>query len=220
MYISLHRVVRGSAWLACVCVVAMIAVFFATGVGQDALQFVRPASDYARILLQDPTALRVTLGFDNLFIVFYTTAFVALAVVIVREGASRPLVFVALGFLVTVALLDMIENFHFMVMLARAEAGLLPSDGEIGAQVFESLLKFHISYVGLFMVGCALPRRDRIERTLANLSMLVQLPVGILIYQTPRAIAVPLVFARFAYFLTALALVGLAFGKETRASTD
>jgi hypothetical protein len=70
------------------------------------------------------------------------------------------------------------------------------------------------------MLGCALPRRERAERWLANLSMFVQLPVGILIYQTPRTIAVPLVFVRFAYFLTALVLVGVAFGRETRASTD
>ena len=40
----------------------------------------------------------------------------------------------------------------------------------------------------------------------------LQGPVGVAIYVLPRALAVPLVFVRFGYFLVALGLVGCIFG--------
>jgi hypothetical protein len=70
-------------------VVGMIALFLITGVGQDPLQFVHPVSEYARLLLANPPALRATIGLDNLFIAFYATSFVGLAILLVRQGASR-----------------------------------------------------------------------------------------------------------------------------------
>jgi heme A synthase len=105
-------------------------------------------------------------------------------------------------------------------MLARAEHGLLPSSAEIGAQVFESLLKFHVSYLGLFLMGLALPRRSARERLLSNLCVFVQLPVGVLIYVTPPTMALALVFVRFAFFLTALLLVASIFGKTEEAEPE
>ncbi|MFT3775844.1 MAG: hypothetical protein QM820_61655 [Minicystis sp.] len=211
-FLSMERTLRASAWLACAMVVGMIAIFLVTGVGQDPLQYVHPVDEYRRLLLQNPAALRACLGLDNAFIVFYATTFVSLAVLLRRAGAPRAMVLVSTGVLLALAILDMVENFHFMVMLARAEQGLSPTEAEIGAQVFESLLKFHVSYLGLFLLGFALPRRTMRERALANMSWFLQLPVGILIYVTPTAVAFPLVFVRFTYFLSALALVGLIFG--------
>jgi hypothetical protein len=212
VFVSTALWVRACAWLACAAVIGMIAIFFTTHVGQDPLQFVHSADEYRRILLSNPPALRACIALDDAFIVFYTATFVGLGVVLVRSGSTRGLVRLVVGLMLGVAVLDMVENFHFLVMLARAELGMGPSDTEIAAQVFESLLKFHISYLGLFLLGLALPRRDARERTLARLSWFVQLPVGILIYVTPSAVAVPLVFVRFAYFLVALVLIGLTFG--------
>jgi len=140
--------------------------------------------------------------------------FVCLGIILIRDGALRSLVQIAVGLLLLLAFLDMIENFHFMVMLAQAEIGLLPSSAEIGAQVLESLLKFHVSYLGLFVLGLALPLRTAAERWVAGLSLFIQLPVGILISVTPHDMSVPLVFVRFAYFVSALALVGYAFGNR------
>ena len=214
MYLPIERIVRVSSWLACAAVVAMVGVFFATGVGQDPLQFVHAPEDYARLLLKNPPALRVCLAFDNAFIVFYASMFVALGMLLLRRGAPRLLVGVAVTALLLLALLDMAENFHFMVMLSCAERGAPPPAWEIGAQVFESLLKFHVSYLGLFLLGFALPRDTAPSRVLANLSWFLQLPVGILIYVTPPALSFALVLVRFLYFLTALALVGAVFGSR------
>jgi len=212
MYLSLENIVRVSALAACALVVAMVSIFLSTGVGQDPLQFVHPPVEYARILLANPAALRATIALDNFFIVFYSTVFIALGALLWRGGAEKPVVALAIGLLLVLGLLDMIENFHFMVMLANAEQGVLPSTSEISFQVWESLLKFHGSYLGLFLLGLALPR-DR-SRALANLSIFVQLPVGVLIYVVPRALAVPLVFARFTYFVVALLLLAKMFGAQ------
>lgn len=220
MYLSLEKTVRSSAWLACAMVVGMIAIFFATGVGQDPLQFVHPPEEYARLLLKNPTALAACLALDNAFIVFYSTLFVALGILLVRGGSVRALVLLSIGLLVGLAFFDMLENFHFMVMLARAKQGLLPSATEIELQVFESLLKFHVSYLGLFLLGFALPRRTAGERWLAGLSWFVQLPVGILIYVTPPTVSFALVFVRFTYFVAALLLVASIFGADAASGSD
>jgi hypothetical protein len=216
MYTSIEGILRASSVLACAVVLGMLGIFIGTGVGQDPLQFVHPSAEYGRLLLASPMALRACLALDNFFIVFYSTTFLALGALLLRAGSSRPFVLLSIGLLGGVALLDMMENFHFMVMLAQAQQGLLPSSGEIALQAFESLLKFHVSYLGLFLLGFALPRRNRRERLLGNLSWFVQLPVGILIYVTPPAVAFPLVLIRFGYFLTALTLLSVIFGGRER----
>ena len=208
MPIPLERILKTAAWLAAASVVGMIAIFFATGVGQDPLQFVHAPDDYRALLLKNPAALRATLGLDNLFIVLYSTVFLCQAALLGRS----PLVITSGALLAATGLLDMAENFHFMAMLGQAELGASPSAAEISAQVWESLLKFHLSYLGLFLLAFALPRRSFKERLLANLCAFVQLPVGILIYVTPRAVSVPLVFARFSFFLAGLILIASIFG--------
>jgi hypothetical protein len=217
MFTSVESILRSCALLACATVVGMIVIFFATGVGQDPLQFVHPPQEYLQLLTANPAALRATLALDNLFVVFYATMFLALGVVLRRRGAPKTFLGAAIGLLSALALLDLVENFHFMVMLARAELGVAPSAPQIAAQVWESLLKFHVSYLGLFLLGCALPHSAPGERMLQRLSWFVQLPIGILIYVTPRAVSVPLVFVRFTYFVTALALVARLFGPRPSA---
>jgi hypothetical protein len=116
--------------------------------------------------------------------------------------------------------LDLVENMHFLAMLARAEQGVVPSATEIELQVIESTVKFHVSYAGLFLLGFAVPQAGARARALAYLSWFVQLPVGVLIYVAPHSVAVPLVFVRFAYFVSALALAGAAFGSRDSSGSD
>lgn len=210
MPIPLERILTACAWLAAASVVGMIALFFATGVGQDPLQFVHAPDDYRAILLKNPQALRATIGLDNLFIVLYSTVFLCQAVLLGRSALV-----VASGSLLALAgFLDMAENVHFLAMLGQAELGVSPSAAEISAQVWESLLKFHVSYLGLFLLAFALPRKTAPQRLLAHLCAFVQLPVGILIYVTPRAVSVPLVFVRFSFFLAGLLLIASIFGQK------
>jgi hypothetical protein len=218
MNLSLAATVRTCALLACACVFGMIGIFFATGIGQDPLQFVHSSAEYAAILLKNPPVLRAALMFDNFFVVFYATLFLALGGLLVERGGAKVMVFAATGLLLGVAFLDMLENFHFLVMLAGVEHGVVPSTAEIGAQVLESLFKFHVSYLGLLLLGFALPRTTRAERLFSNLAWFVQLPVGILIYVVPHGVALPLVFVRFTCFVVGLLALAAAFGPRRGAA--
>jgi hypothetical protein len=210
--LSLEGVLRAAALAACAMVAGMFVLFAATGVGQDPLQFVHPPADYAALLLENPPMLRLCLGLDNAFIVFYSTVFATLGVLLVKGGASRAVTVAAVSALAATGLLDMVENFHFLAMLQAAEQGLGVTLGEIRFQVLETLLKFHVSYFGLFLLGFVLPRRTRLERALAYASWYVQLPVGILIYTAPPAVAFPLVLVRFTYFVAALLVLAIVYG--------
>lgn len=207
------RLLVGAALTACAMVVAMLALFASRGVGQDPLQVFHPPADYAAILRRDPAGLRAVLGFDNAFIAFYTTVFVALAGVLVDRGAPRRLTRLAIALLLATATLDLLENVHFLTMVSAVEQGLGVGEAEIRYQVIESMLKFHLSYIGLFLLSFVLPTDTRAGRAVVWASRYVQLPVGILIYVTPPAVSFVLVLVRSGYFVVSLVGLALAFGR-------
>jgi hypothetical protein len=84
-----HDIVRITALAACAAVTGIIITFLVTHVGQDPLQFVHDVDDYQALLLQNPAALRVGLAFDNAFIVFYASMFVALGARLRELGRAR-----------------------------------------------------------------------------------------------------------------------------------
>jgi hypothetical protein len=217
MPISLEKTLRVCALLAVAACLGMIGLFAVTGVGQDPLQYVHPPSEYARILLARPAVLRASIALDDAFIAFYAAVFASIAALLWRSGVSRALIGASMTALALLTLLDIAENFHFLTMIAQAEVGVLPSSAEIGLQAAESLVKFHVGYVGLFLLGFALPRATPRLRVLSNLSF-VQLGIGVLLPVVPRALALPLVFARFTYFVAALLLVAFGLGAWRRAS--
>ena len=207
--VALARVVRACAIAACAVVGVMLAIFVVRGVGQDPLQVLHSPAAYAAILARDPGWLRATIGLDFAFIAFYATLFLALGPVLVAQGAPRALARAAVAVLTATAALDLLENAHFLTMIATVAQGGAVGAGEIAGQVGESLVKFHVSYVGLFLLGFAMPRDTRVGRALAWASWYVQLPVGVLIYVTPPAVAFVLVLVRSAYFVLALAGVAV-----------
>jgi hypothetical protein len=157
--------------------------------------------------------LRAVLTLDNLFIVCYATVFVTLGVLLAREGANRALLTTAMVGLGALALLDLIENLHFLTMLGAAERGLGVSAGEVRFQAFESMLKFHISYLGLFLLGTVMPRRTAVDKVLAAALMFVQLPVGVLIYTAPP-LAPVLVVVRTFSFVAGMGLIAVMYARR------
>jgi hypothetical protein len=218
----LDRIVVTSALVASVLVLAMFLTFIVTGIGQDPLQYFHPPAEYSSILLQNPPILKFAIGLDNGFIVAYSTIFLALGGALWRSSAIRLMLVPALGLLAASALLDLAENMHFLSMISAAQQGITIGPSEINAQVVESLIKFHASYLGLFLLGLALPAETRMERLFRFLLLWVQLPVGILIYLVPPSVAVPLVLVRFSFFLVAVLLIagifrGRGFGSNAPA---
>jgi hypothetical protein len=186
----------------------MFAIYLATGIGQDPLQFVHSQEEYAAILLKNPDVLRAAVGLDNLFIVLYSSMFLALFALLRPSSGNVTLLTGALALLMLSGLLDLLENMHFLTMIATAVQGLTVELPEIKLQAWESLVKFHASYLGLFLLGLSMPRDTMLEKTLCASFCWIQLPVGLLIYLTPAAIAKPLVMVRFIFFLAGL--LGLA----------
>jgi hypothetical protein len=190
-------------------VVSMLVLYAATGVSQDALQFFRRPDDYAALLLQAPQVLKLAVALDTAFLFCYGAAFVVLGSQLQALCRPRALVVLGTGLMVATALLDLVENMHFLAMLARADAGEPPGAGEIHGQVWESLVKFHVSYLGMFLLGWALPARTAAEQALALLLRWVQWPAGIALYVVPAALVKSFAFGRFAFYLAALLLLAL-----------
>ncbi len=192
-------------------VLAMFAIYVSTGIGQDPLQYIHTPQEYSAILLKAPSVLRTAIGLDNLFVVLYSSMFLTLGATLWDRTGSRALLLVSLGLLAASGLLDLLENMHFMTMVSAALHGMDVGPAQIELQVWESLVKFHVSYLGLFLLGFALPRDTLLERALGFSLRWVQLPVGLLIYLTPPEVALALVLARFTFFLFALLAIGLVF---------
>ncbi|MBV8124154.1 MAG: hypothetical protein JOY60_11305 [Burkholderiaceae bacterium] len=200
---------KRTALIAAGLVLLMIAVFVATGIGQDALQAFKPPEQYTQTLLRDPATLRGVIGVDNAFILFYGTCFLLLGRELMNVGSNRALAMAGTALLMTTAVLDMVENLHFLSMIAMAQSSLAISAGEIALQVWESLLKFHASYLGLFLLGLVMPARTPALRLLAASLVYVQWPVGMLIYVGPESWTKPLIFVRLAFFLVGLLIIAL-----------
>jgi hypothetical protein len=205
------KLLRLCAHAASALVLLMFSTFAFTGIGQDPLQYMHPVADYTALLLRNPPVLTAVIGLDTAFILFYSTMFAALATVLWQGTAPRLWVVLSLGLLGVTGMLDLAENLHFMAMLSSAAQGLPISPGEIGAQVLESLLKFHLSYLGLFLLGFVLPNETPLQKFLCFLLRWVQWPVGLLIYLVPPALAVPLVMARFSFFLVSLLAIAAVY---------
>jgi hypothetical protein len=211
--LTIERLLVAAAVAGGLLVAGMLAIALVAGVDQDPLQVVRAVADYERVLLRDVPLLRAVLTLDNLFIVGYSTVFVTLGVLLVRDGANRALLYTAMAALGAAGLLDLIENLHFLVMLSAVEKGLGVNAGEIRWQAFESMLKFHISYAGLFLLGTVLPRRTMVEKLLAASLMFVQLPVGVLIYTVPP-LAPALLVVRTSSFVAGMAMIAVIYARR------
>jgi hypothetical protein len=217
---SRATVIRTSAYLAAALVLAQIVMFFATGVGQDPLQFQHSPSEYMELLLHNPSALRAVLALDNTFAITFSVLFVALARVSDTSSAPTWLIRAAHGLLLLLGLLDLGENMHFMSMLQAAEQGIAPTSTEISIQVWESLFKFHVGYLGVLLLSFALPMHTAGERALAFAMRWVNVPVGVLIYCVPQPWSKMLLFGRFGFFLYSLIAVGWLFGRVVSGSSD
>lgn len=201
------RLVKNNAGIAAFLVTGMLGIFLTTGIGQDPLQYIHSIPEYRDILLKNPALLRVAIGLDNAFILFYLTMFLALGSVLSKLGKLKTIGKVALVLISTTAILDLVENMHFLTMISSSLNGFEVSENEIKLQVWESLVKFHISYIGFYMLSFVLPETTIKEKLLCFLLRWVQWPVGMLIYIAPIEVAKPLVLVRFAFFFIALLLL-------------
>jgi hypothetical protein len=144
---SLDRVLAILATLAALTVAGMVVAILLTGGSQDFFQTARSLEAYGGYLAIPLVALglRLNLGLDNLFMIFYGAFFIVLAVRL-RDMLDPRLLGTAVAAVMLTLVLDSIENHHIMTNGAldpERTAGLRrrrpASDGRLAGQVSQQL---------------------------------------------------------------------------------
>jgi hypothetical protein len=165
---------------------AMVGVSIVTGATQEAHEHYKPPAEYAAGLLAHPGALRLLFALDVAFLVLYTAFFAALAKYLRELG--RPFVWLALGAMLGVTVLDIVEDHHILALLAMAERGRPIDDGAIAFQDVLSSTKFTVSYLALFLYGLAVPRTTKLAWALALFLTAGTLVTGVIGYAVPESL--------------------------------
>lgn len=206
--IALLTVVGAAAAL-----VGMLVVSVTTGATQEHFEHVLPPAEYAASLRAQATGARWIFALDIAFIVLYTAFFAALADIL--RSLGRPFLSLALGSLLAVSLLDIVENHHILSLLSAAEHDLpLDADALVLQQTL-SATKFSISYVSLFLFGLAIPRTTRLGWSLSLLLTVGTLVTAIAGYAAPPAFRAQLDSGRWIGFLIGFALAALWLRQPT-----
>jgi hypothetical protein len=149
---SLDRVLAILATLAALTVACMVVAILTTRGSQDFFQTARSLEAYGAYLAIPlvPLGLRLNLGLDNLFMIFYGAFFVVLTIRL-RDMLDPRLLGIALAAIMLTVVLDSIENHHIMTMVHAIQNGLplSASDGQL--QMIASQVKFHSSYLAVLL---------------------------------------------------------------------
>jgi hypothetical protein len=190
----------------------MVAIGMATGATQELHEhFARPEV-YRRQLLEHADALRAVFALDVGFIVTYSAFFIVFARYLRARGAA--LAYYALGAMLMVSVLDIVEDHHILSLLDAAEHGVVPNVEQIAWQAAESATKFTISYVALFLFGLAIPRDTKLGVALAAFLAIGTLATGVLGYAAPASWRESLDGGRWIGFAIGYALVVVWLARE------
>jgi hypothetical protein len=207
----LDRTLALLATLSAVTVAAMVVGIVTTRGTQDFFQSARAIDDY-RAFLSAPlaaTGVRINLGLDNLFMVFYGAFFVVLAARL-REVLDSRLIGVALAAAMLTLFLDSLENHHIMTVVHAIQTGL-PVSVEGGEfQMVASQIKFHASYLAVLLFSLGLLRLGGFGRIVAFV-LWCYIPCGVLISVVPPEQAKLLALGRTIFFVFAFLLSAVLF---------
>lgn len=213
---ALDRTLAVLAALAALTVALMVAGIVTTRSSQDFFQSARSLEAYSAHLAAPSAAfgLRLNLGLDNLFMVFYGAFFAVLAARL--RGMLDPRVAgVALAALMLTVLLDSFENHHIMTMVHSIEQGLPLSVTEGEWQMTASQIKFHASYLGVLLFSFGYLQLGKLGRAVA-FALWAYIPCGILISVVPVEQAKALVLGRTIFFVFAFALSAILFLSQAK----
>jgi hypothetical protein len=215
---SLDRVLAVLATLAALTVAGMVVAILITRGSQDFFQTARAVEAYGAYLATPlvPLGLRLNLGLDNLFMIFYGAFFVVLSIRL-RDLLDPRLVGTALAAMMLTVLLDSIENHHIMTMVHSLENGLPLSAADGRLQMIASAVKFHASYLAVLLFSFGFLQLGRLGRIIA-IVLWCYIPCGVLISVTPVEQAKALVLGRTIFFVFAFILSAVLFFSQARTS--
>jgi hypothetical protein len=208
---SLDRVLAILATLAALTVAGMVVAILLTGGSQDFFQTARSLEAYGEYLAIPlvPLGLRLNLGLDNLFMIFYGAFFIVLAVRL-RDMLDPRLLGTALAAVMLTLVLDSIENHHIMTMVHSIQNGLPVSVAEGQLQMVASQVKFHSSYLAVLLFSFGFLQFGRLGRIIAVV-LWCYIPCGVLISVMPVESAKALVLGRTIFFVFAFILSAVLF---------
>jgi len=214
---QIHKYIAITAFAAALMLAGMLVVsIFNQGVTAQDFELVSDIETYTNNILVAEKPLRMILTFDNLFLTFYTAAFVFLAMA-VRDEKNGLLVTVGLVAVLITTYLDLLENHDLLTQLTTALHGLPIMLADLQARMIWSQLKFHSSYLGFFLFAFVLPGETFLEKLLKISLWIGYLPVGILVYTFPHP-AFDLL--RYIFMLAGLSILGwnyfMRYQKESK----
>jgi hypothetical protein len=217
---SLDRALAILATLAGLTVASMVVAILITRGSQDFFQTARSIEAYGAYLATPlvPLGLRLNLGLDNLFMIFYGTFFIVLTVRL-RELLDPRLLGVALAAMMLTVVLDSIENHHIMTMVHAIQNGLPLSTTDGQLQMIASQVKFHSSYLAVFLFSFGFLRFGRLGRIIA-IVLWCYIPCGVLISVMPVESAKALVLGRTIFFVFAFILSAVLFFSQAGQGTS
>jgi len=111
----LTKIVKNNAIISALLVLGMLSVFITTGIGQDPLQYIHSITAYREILLRNPAILKLAIGLDNAFILFYLTMFLALGLLISKQNKINTLGKIAISLIFITGVLDILKICTFLL---------------------------------------------------------------------------------------------------------
>ena len=187
----------------------LLVSLFNGGVTAQDFELVNDVETYTREIVAAEMPLRLILTLDNLFLTFYTAAFIFLAMA-VRDEKNSLLVYIALGAVLITTYLDLLENHDILTQLTTALHGLPLALADLQERMVWSQLKFHSSYLGFFLFAFVLPGDTFLEKLL-KISLWVGYPlIGILVYTFPNPIFDLL---RYALMLAGMVILSWNYGR-------
>ena len=174
-----------TAGLAGLMLFVMLVISLATGITQQEFEFVKPAPEYTAGLLRYSGPLRLIISFDNIFLVAYSLGTWFFCRVLADRGADRNLLRATFAIVIIAGLLDLAENMHILSMLRSSEQMTPLSAAQIELQSVLSAIKWHLAYAAFFVIGLAMRPRNFFEKIFVLSLIVVQMPVGILVYTVP-----------------------------------
>jgi hypothetical protein len=217
---ALDRTLAILAALAALTVAFMVAGIVTTRSSQDFFQSARTVEAYSAHLAAPLSSLglRLNLGLDNLFMIFYGAFFAVLAARL--RGILDPrLLGTALAALMMTVLLDSFENHHIMTMVHSIEEGLPLSAAEGEMQMIASAIKFHASYLGVLLFSFGFLQFGKLGRAIA-IALWAYIPCGVLISVMPVEQAKALVLGRTIFFVFAFILSAILFFSQANKSAQ
>ena len=205
---EIYKFVAFPAFTAALMLAGMLSTsLFSGGVTAQNFETISSIENYTKNIIAAEIPLRIIFTFDNLFLMFYTAAFIFLSIDLWNKD-NIWVVVVGLGALVITAYLDLHENHDLMVQLTTAINGMPISFADIQERMLWSQLKFHSSYLGFFLFAFVMHGDTILEKFLKYSLWFCFLPVGVLVYTFPNHI---FDLMRYFFMLGGLTLLGWTY---------